>query len=74
MKIRIVSIPHWLHGRAYRPEIEVTFKFLFWTWKRWERLPGYSPECETEEEAKRRAEEYAKGSWVSYTANFKDPS
>lgn len=72
MKIRIVSIPHYLYGRAYRPEIEVEHRFLWWTWKTWERMLEYGPDFKTEEKAKRQAEEFAKGSWISDMATFED--
>lgn len=72
MKVRIVSEPHWMWGRAYRVQVERSFKFLWWTRRWWGTADSIDVPCRSESEAKGLAEEYAKGSWVSDTATFED--
>lgn len=67
MKMRILSEPCFLHGRAYRPQVLKTWWFLYW----WSDLEVGAAPYEKIGEAMAAAEQYAKGTWVSDTATFR---
>lgn len=74
LRIRVISHPHWLYGRAFSLERRRRVFHIFPPFYRfvWEPIPDCIP-FRSEADAKAWAENYAKGSWVSDSAVFDDP-